>query len=184
MDDHRVDAAQRGGQLRERQGVDERLAGGAPAGDLEGEHPAGRARAELALRRRRAAGGWEARIEDAVDAVLALEPGGECRGVPARAARRGRRGSGCRAGRGRPRAGRASRRSRSGRARPRRCAPPTGDDAGDQVAVAAEELRRRFDDQVRARARAGGRRTGWRTCCRRRTWRRGDGRARRAPRGR
>ena len=93
----------------------------------------------------------EARVEDAAHAVLTLEPGGECRGVAARAARRGRRGSGCRAGPGTPRAARASRRSRSGRARRRRSAsagPATT--PGDHVAVAAEELRRRLDDEVRA----------------------------------
>ena len=60
VDDHRVDAAERGGQLGEAQRVDDRATGRPAAGDLEGEHPAGDARPELAQRPRRAAG-WLAR---------------------------------------------------------------------------------------------------------------------------
>ena len=84
-------------------------------------------------------------------AVLTLEPGGECRRRPRRGAPSGRPASGCRAGRGTRRTARssppvsiwtASTSSTSSR--------PTGDDAGDDVAVAAEELRRRLDDEVRA----------------------------------
>jgi hypothetical protein len=50
VDDHRVDAAERGGQLGERQCVDDRPAGGPATLDLEGEHPAGNPGPELAER--------------------------------------------------------------------------------------------------------------------------------------
>ena len=121
-----------------------------PPADFEGEHPAGHAGPELARR----------------DVVLGMARPGRDRGRAARrpdaratppvprpsrrAARPGWRGSGCRAGRGRHREGRGSRRCRSGLARPRGSAPWTGGDPGDDVAVTAEELRRRLDDEVRA----------------------------------
>ena len=184
MDDHRVDAAQGRGELRQAEVVDDRPAGLAAAGDLEGEHPAGRPRPELALRRPHAGDG----SGDRGRGRCARRPDARARPpVPRRsgcAARRGPRGSGCRAGRGTPRAGRASRRSRSGPARPRRSAP------------SARRRRRRsgrcgrrgtwspIRRRGRRRARAAGRRTGSRTCCRRCRWRRAGGRARRAPRDR
>ena len=57
VDDHRVDAAERCGQLRQAEGVDDRAAGRPATLDLEREHPAGHTRPELAQRRRRAADG-------------------------------------------------------------------------------------------------------------------------------
>src|SRR3954447_6722275 len=82
VDDERVDAAERRGQLREPHRVDDRLTALTPTLDLEGEHPARRAVAELAhgnvmLGMRR-----EARVHHANHAVLTLQPPRECRGVP------------------------------------------------------------------------------------------------------
>ena len=65
----------------ELQGVDDRLAGGPPAGDLEGEHPAAVAGAPLALDDRVLRMGRQARVQDALHARLTLEPLGECQRV-------------------------------------------------------------------------------------------------------
>ena len=80
MDDHRVDAAERGGQLGERHGVDDRPAGGPATLDLEGEHPAGDAGPELAQRDVVLGMARQTRVEDGTHAVLTLEPGRQCRG--------------------------------------------------------------------------------------------------------
>ena len=110
----------------------------------------------------------QTRVEDASHAVLTLEPARQCRGGPRCGARRARRGSGSRAGRGTRRAGRASRRCRSGPARRR--AISVADPAttpGDHVAVAAEVLRRRLDDEVGAELERPADVRARRTCCRR-----------------
>ena len=80
MDDHRMDAAERGGQLGERHRIDDRRPRLPTALDLEREHPAGDAVAELADGDVVLGMAGEAGIEDADHAVLTLEPRGECRG--------------------------------------------------------------------------------------------------------
>ena len=80
VDDHRVDAPERGGQFGERQCVDDRPAGGAATVDLEGHHPAGDAGPELAQRDVVLGMARQTRVEDGTHAVLTLEPGRECRG--------------------------------------------------------------------------------------------------------
>ena len=186
VDDHRVDAAERRGQLGERQRVDDRPAGGAAAG---------RPRRRASRRRtpgrnwRSATSCWGWLSQDRDTGRATRRP--DARATPPvprrsrRAARPGRRGSGC---------PRRTRKASSGpsvapvsiwtRSTARDVRRGPGDDAGDDVAVAAEELGRRLDDEVRARARAAGRRTARRRCCRRRTSRRADGRGRPARRGR
>ena len=151
--------ARRSARAAER--VDDRPAGVAAARDLEREHPAGDARPELARGDGVLGMAGETRVEDAAHAVLTLEP---ARRVPRRSAawrstrtarvRMPRRTRNASNG---PRVAPVSIWTRSTAAIEARRA---GDDAGDQVAVAAEELRRRLDDEVGARARAAGRRTG------------------------
>ena len=185
MDDHRVDAPERGGQLRQPQRVDDRPTGRPATFDLEGEHAAGDARAGTGERHVVLGMARQARIEDRTHAVLALEPGRQCRG----------RGSGVSLGpdgegqdpaqhqeglqRPEGRAGvdldaarppRSASPTRRRRRRSRRCGRPG----------TSSPTRRRGPP----RARAAGRRTARRTCCRRRRSRRGDAPARPAPRGR
>ena len=117
VDDHRVDASERGGQFGQGQRVDDGATGRAATGELDGEHPAGDTGPELARGRRRAGDGSGGRGRGHV----ARRP--DVRATPrvpprsARAARPGRRASGSRAGRGRHRTGRSSRRCRSGPSR-------------------------------------------------------------------
>ena len=125
--------------------------GRAAAGDLEGEHPAAGARPELAARDGVLRMAREAGVEDAAHAVLTLEPRGECRGVAARGARPGPPSVRMPAQHEErlERAERGARLDLDALDRGDRAVGP-GDDAGDQVAVAAEELRRGLDDEVRA----------------------------------
>ena len=102
----------------------------------------------------------EARVEDRAHAVLTLEPGGQCRGRPGVAL--GAHGEGQDPAQDEERLERAE-----GRAGidldPLDVRDPlgrTGDDAGDDVAVAAQELGRRIRRRGPRRGRAGGRCTG------------------------
>ena len=79
VDDHRVDAPERGGQLGQGQRIDDRAAGLAPAGHLDREHPARDTRPELAHGDVVLGVAREAGVEDALHAVLTFEPGRECR---------------------------------------------------------------------------------------------------------
>ena len=78
MDDHRVDTAQRRGQLGHRERVDERRAGRTSPGELDGEHSA--ADGELARGERVLPVARQGRVVDAHDAVLTRQPRGQCRG--------------------------------------------------------------------------------------------------------
>ena len=60
--------------------VDDRPSGGAATGDLEREHPAGDAGAELAAGDLVLRVAGQARVEHRRHAVLTLEPAGQCRG--------------------------------------------------------------------------------------------------------
>src|SRR5438034_3534841 len=81
VDDHRVHAAERGGELGQSEGVDDGPAGGPPAGELKGEHPAAVARPELPLGDGSLRVAGETRVVDPLHAALTLEPGGECQRV-------------------------------------------------------------------------------------------------------
>ena len=150
MHDHRVDAPERGGQLGQAEGVDD--APGRPHGRPRPRRRACRRdpRPELPERDVMLRVAGEARVEDRAHAVADARARPPVPRPSRRGARPAARGSGSRAGRGTPRAGRASPRYRSG---PLDAGDPlgrAGDDAGDDVAVAAQELGRRFDDEVRA----------------------------------
>ena len=82
VDDERVDAAERGGQLGEGHRIDDRLTGLATTLDLEGEHPAGDAVAELADGDVVLGMAGETWVHDADHAFLTLEPRRECRRIP------------------------------------------------------------------------------------------------------
>ena len=150
VDDHRVDAAERGGQLGQGQRIDDR-----PAGRRGRRRPR-----RPASRRRRPAGtgatatscwGWLGRpgIEDALHAVLTFEPGRQCRGRPGVALDAD--------GQGQDPAQDEERIERPEVApvsiwtfstcRISSARPATT--PGDDVAVAGQELRRRLDDEVR-----------------------------------
>ena len=149
VDDHRVDAAERGGQLRQPERIDHGATGDPAALDLEREHPAGHAGPELATGDRVLRMAGQARVEHGSHARLTLEPARQCRGGPGMAL--GAHGE---------REDPAEHEERL--ERPEAAAgldldaldlgdqlAGTGHDPGDQVAVTAQELRRRFDDEVR-----------------------------------
>ncbi len=150
VDDHRVDAPERGGQLGQAEGVDDRPAGLAAALDLEGEHAAGDPRPELPERDVMLRVAVEARVEDRAHAVVTLEPGRQCRG------RRGvaldPQGEGQDPAQDEERLERTERRPGIdlGALDARDPLGRAGDHAGDDVAVAAQELGRRFDHEIRA----------------------------------
>ena len=150
VDDHRVDAPERGGQLGERQRVD---AGARPATRPPSTSKASippRRPPELAKRDLVLGMAGEARVEDAPDAGLPLEPGRQ--GGGGRGVALGADGE-----------GQDPAQDEEGIERAERGAgidldaldlgdevAPAGDDPGDDVAVAAEELGRRLGDEVGA----------------------------------
>ena len=148
VDDHREDAAERGRQLRQRQGVDERAARVASARELEREHPA--AGPQLAGRDLVLGMAGEGRVVDAGHARLTLEPGGECR-----RRRRVAVHPDCERREAAQREERRHRRERGAGVDDDapdpvdEVTPPDGD-AGEDVAVAGDVFRRRLDDEVRA----------------------------------
>ena len=181
VDDHRVDAARarRSARGASAWSMSAWPAARPPATSNASIPPAAPGRNwRMADRVLRVAG--EARIEDAVHAVLALEPRGEGRGVP-------------RVPLAADAEGQDPAQHEEGLERAERRAGVDLDalDVRDRAPPSPRRRRRsgrcgRRGTSSRTRrpgprrARAGGRRTGWRRCCRRRTWRRGGGPARRS----
>src|SRR6186713_20652 len=148
MDDERVDAPERGRQLRERHRVDDRLPRLATTFDLEGEHAAGGPVAELADGDLVLWVAREARVHDADHTVLTLEPGAQCRRIPGMPLHpHAKREQTAQDEERVERADGAARVVLEGLDAAHEL-DPTGDHPRDDVAVATEELRRRLDDQI------------------------------------
>ena len=150
MDDHRVDAPERGGQLGQLHGVDDGPAGRAASLDLEREHAAAHAGPELASGHVVLGMAGQARVQDRPDARLGLQPRRQARGrsrVPL-----GSDGEGEDPAEDEERVERTERGAGVDLDAPDLGDPlrRPGDDAGDHVAVAAQELGGGLDHEVGA----------------------------------
>ena len=148
MGDDRVDAAQGRGQLGDREGVDERAATRPATGDLEGKHATADRELAAAQGVLRVAG--QPRVADPHDGRLRLEPGGQDR----RGGRVALHPDGQRREAAQDEVGRQRRERAAGvdldLADGRDSLARAGHGAGQDVGVAADELRRRFGHEVGA----------------------------------
>ena len=149
MYDHRVDTPERGGQLGQRQRIDDRAAALPATDDLDGQHPAGDAGAELADRDVVLGVARKAGIQDTQHAVLTLEPGRQCRGGPGVAIDpHGERQDPAQDEEGIERTDGGPRIDLDLLDLPDEVGS-AGDDPSDDVAVPRQELRRGLDDEIR-----------------------------------